>query len=188
MRSAGNLHPPWGYVAPERSVMHTVRVVLVATVIGAIGGAAVVGSLVERPEVTGNSAIAARALLTGGPLMTAPAAPAKAIASTSRPSTDANAREPNGAAMPTSAPVLRAPTASAEIPSKAEATAASATARADVGPETSPAKSSAKKHHLARSDDRKRGGRHRRLFDSYGERGSCCNWRQETFGSIHDNW
>lgn len=188
MRSAGNLHPPWGYVAPERRLMHTVRVVLVATVIGAIGGAAVVGTLVERPEATGNSAIAAHALLTGVPLMTAPAPPAKTIALTSRPSTDAHARAPNEAAMPTSAPVLRAPTASAEIPSKAEATAASATARADVGTETSPAKSPTKKRHLAKGDDRKRGARHRRLFDSYGERGSCCNWRQETFGSFRDNW
>jgi hypothetical protein len=32
MRSAGNLHPEWAYLAPAPTFMHTVRIVMVATV------------------------------------------------------------------------------------------------------------------------------------------------------------
>ena len=49
MRSAGNFHPEWGYLAPAPSFMRTVRIAVVATAIGATAGAGVVVSLVERP-------------------------------------------------------------------------------------------------------------------------------------------
>ena len=62
MRSAGNFHPEWGYLAPAPSFMRTIRIALVATAIGAVAGAAVVVSLVERPGNHDN-AIAAHALL-----------------------------------------------------------------------------------------------------------------------------
>ena len=217
MRSAGNLHPQWGYLAPEPSFMHTVRIALVATVVGAIGGAVVVISLVERPGSNANNTpIAARALVAGVPHATTPAAPDKAEtftqgsappspaqanalspgpdnASASKPSTAANAREPNGTMMPPSAPTPGSTAASPEIPSAAQATIASttATARVDAGPETSPKKSTTKKYRSARSDDRKRWGRarQRRLFDQYGgQYGERGFWQQDRFGPMHNNW
>jgi hypothetical protein len=45
MRSGGNFHPEWGYLAPAPSFMRTARIVAVATAIGATAGAAVVLSL-----------------------------------------------------------------------------------------------------------------------------------------------
>ncbi len=66
MRSAGNFHPEWGYLAPAPSFMRTLRIALVATAIGATAGAVVVVSLVARPASgTADSSIAAHALVTG---------------------------------------------------------------------------------------------------------------------------
>lgn len=68
MRSAGNFHPEWGYLAPAPSFVRTLRVVLVATAIGATAGAAVVVSLLARPASgSADSSIAAHALVTGAP-------------------------------------------------------------------------------------------------------------------------
>ncbi len=66
MRSAGNFNSEWGYLAPAPSFMRTVRVVLVATAIGATAGAAVVLSLIDRPSVDhdGTASIAAHAIVT----------------------------------------------------------------------------------------------------------------------------
>jgi len=72
MRSAGNFHPEWGYLAPAPSFMRTVRIALVATAIGAVAGAVVVVSLVERPGSNDDSAIAAHALLTRAPVIATP--------------------------------------------------------------------------------------------------------------------
>ena len=69
MRSAGNFHPEWGYLAPAPSFVRTVRIALVATAIGAVAGAAVVVSLVEGPGSRDNTAIAAHALLTRAPVI-----------------------------------------------------------------------------------------------------------------------
>jgi len=84
MRSAGNFHPEWGYLAPARSFMRTLRIALVATAIGATAGAVVVVSLVARPGAgTADSSIAAHALVTGVPVVnsaSAAVAPAPAPA------------------------------------------------------------------------------------------------------------
>jgi hypothetical protein len=70
MRSAGNFHPDWGYLAPAPSFMRTARVVLVATAIGATAGAAVMISLVQHPATDAADApIAAHALVTSVPLV-----------------------------------------------------------------------------------------------------------------------
>ena len=53
MRLGGNVHPEWGYLAPAPGFMRTVRIVLVATAVGATAGASVVLSLAERPLGTG---------------------------------------------------------------------------------------------------------------------------------------
>jgi hypothetical protein len=78
MRSAGNFHPEWGYLAPAPSFMRTARIVLVATAIGATAGAAVMISLVQHPaNDPANAPIAAHALVTSVPVV------AEAPASTS---------------------------------------------------------------------------------------------------------
>jgi hypothetical protein len=70
MRSAGNFHPDWGYLAPAPSFMRTARVVLVATAIGATAGAAVMISLVQHPaNDAANGPIAAHALVTSVPVV-----------------------------------------------------------------------------------------------------------------------
>jgi hypothetical protein len=73
MRSAGNFHPEWGYLAPAPSFMRTARIVLVATAIGATAGAAVIISLVPRPSSdSANTSIAAHALVTSVPVVDEP--------------------------------------------------------------------------------------------------------------------
>jgi hypothetical protein len=70
MRSAGNFHPDWGYLAPAPSFMRTARIVLVATAIGATAGAAVMISLVQHPATDAADApIAAHALVTSVPVV-----------------------------------------------------------------------------------------------------------------------
>jgi hypothetical protein len=77
MRSAGNFHPEWGYLAPAPSFLRTARVALVATAIGATAGAVVVVSLVAHPGANDdNSSIAAHALVTAAPIVTSSAASA----------------------------------------------------------------------------------------------------------------
>jgi hypothetical protein len=130
MRSAGNFHPEWGYLAPAPSFMRTVRIALVATAIGATAGAAVVVSLVERPSAdAGDSSIATHALVTSvqpagprtqqtqtaslPPLSPAPAALAQHPAPAAAQPGIANASPPPAAAS--------APNASAKVASAAPA-------------------------------------------------------------------
>lgn len=82
MRSAGNFHPEWGYLAPQPSFVRTLRIALVATAIGATAGAGVVVSLLpHRASGSGtDSSIAAHALLTSAPAAIAPVQPAAAAA------------------------------------------------------------------------------------------------------------
>ena len=54
MRSTGNFHPEWGYLAPSSNFIRTARTALIAVVVGGIAGAIVVLPLVERPA--GNAA------------------------------------------------------------------------------------------------------------------------------------
>jgi hypothetical protein len=77
MRSAGNFNSEWGYLAPAPTFMRTVRVVLVATAIGATAGAAVVLSLIDRPSAQRDrtASITAHAIVTSvraAPAMVAP--------------------------------------------------------------------------------------------------------------------
>jgi hypothetical protein len=79
MRSAGNFSPEWGYLAPAPSFMRTVRVVLIATAVGATAGAAVVLSLVDRPAGGEATAVAAHAIVTSAQAAAAPALPAPSV-------------------------------------------------------------------------------------------------------------
>jgi len=82
MRSAGNFNPEWGYLAPAPSFMRTLRVVLVATAIGATAGAAVVISLIDRPtgERDRTASMAPHAIVTSAQAAPATAAPAATAA------------------------------------------------------------------------------------------------------------
>lgn len=170
MRSAGNFHPEWGYLAPAPSFMRTARIALVATAIGATAGAVVVVSLVVRPGANDeNSSIAAHALVTAAPIVTAqpavsapPAGQTAALVQAPKPtlSAGAQAQTPTAIGKPetdnlasaskpaafAAPPVMAAPNATA----LAEPTAVDVTPASPdsiIAPETSPTK---------RSDLRKR--------------------------------
>jgi hypothetical protein len=80
MRSAGNFHPEWGYLAPTPSFARTLRIALVATAVGATAGAGVVVSLVPHRAAGGSTdgSIAAHALVTSAPALSSAAAVAPA--------------------------------------------------------------------------------------------------------------
>jgi hypothetical protein len=59
MRSFDNFHPEWGYLAPARSFARMLRIVVVATTVGATAGAAVVLSLVEYPAAQRSNTVEA---------------------------------------------------------------------------------------------------------------------------------
>jgi hypothetical protein len=83
LRSAGNFSPEWGYLAPAPSMLRTVRVVLVATAVGATAGAAVVLSLVDRSVGDNDKvAVAAHAIVTSAqaaPVQESPVAKSTAV-------------------------------------------------------------------------------------------------------------
>jgi hypothetical protein len=131
MRSAGNFHPEWGYLAPAPSFMRTVRIALVATAIGAVAGAVVVVSLVERPGSNDDNAIAAHALLTRAPVIGSPALasrPAPVVATSIPPSNQPQAQPPLSVA--TSVP-LTPPAAAVATPATTPPPNASKLASAD---------------------------------------------------------
>lgn len=107
MRSAGNFHPEWGYLAPAPSFMRTARIALVATAIGATAGAVVVVSLLDRPGSGDDTSIAAHALVTSAPVIAAPPATASPAAAPPAAITAAPApapAQPHLAIAPTPAP------------------------------------------------------------------------------------
>ena len=178
MRSAGNFHPEWGYLAPAPSFMRTARIVLVATAIGATAGAAVMISLVQHPATdAANTPIAAHALVTSVPVVAeapvavepvaepvvaqtptpAPAQPAVAALAaaplTSGPASTSklNTITPPPSQAPGSVAVLAGP------PSPASATPVEAEARPDATPDGIAAEPEApskqtKKHRIAGYD------------------------------------
>jgi hypothetical protein len=70
MRQAKHLHPEWGFLAPPPSFSRTIRTFVIATIVGATGGAAVILSLADR--VPDQMSVAARTLAAS---VQAPAAP-----------------------------------------------------------------------------------------------------------------
>ncbi len=61
MRRAGKFHPEWGYLAPTPTFARRVRVVRVATAVGATAGAGVGFSWVSHPAT--ETSVAARTLV-----------------------------------------------------------------------------------------------------------------------------
>jgi hypothetical protein len=122
MRSAGNFHPEWGYLAPAPSFMRMVRTALVATAIGAVAGAVVVVSLIERPG-SNDSAIAAHALLTRAPVIASPTVVSRAAAlvavKSAPPAAQPQAQLSMATTTTTPAPAAAVPTAAATQPQNA---------------------------------------------------------------------
>ena len=156
MRSAGNFHPEWGYLAPAPSFMRIVRITLVATAIGATAGAAVVVSLVNRPSSGATtSSIAAHALVTNVQPVTPPAskilpvvaqAPARPAPSAAQPHVPSEQASAIPATTPASAPDV------AQTPPLPEA-ATVPVREAVTDPESQPAKKlPIRKRHLSRSE------------------------------------
>jgi hypothetical protein len=206
MRNVGKAPPEWGYLTPEPSFMHRVRIALIATATGAIAGASVVASLIENPTTnSGNTSPAAHALVASAPVIAPPpppesiglvqAVPAKpttasaekvapADAGASTAGAIAHARRSNRTMSPTSASATSAG-ASAEIPLRAEAPAAAADTRPKAAPVVAPTpENPTEKRRLAKSEARKRWHyrQYRRLFDEYDGR------RRRRDSSIHDEW
>lgn len=123
MRSAGNFHPQWGYLAPAPGFLRGVRIVLVAAAVGATAGAAVVVSLLERPEADADNSIAAHALVTSAPVSAGASRSAAPItaAHASSPSASPGSVVANGlanSAAPSAASSAAPPLASATPPTE----------------------------------------------------------------------
>jgi hypothetical protein len=179
MRSAGNFHPEWGYLAPAPSFMRTARVALVATAIGGTAGAVVVVSLVAHPGADAdNTSIAAHALVTSPPVVVtspvtaapsgakaaATAAPAPVAARTQpavqlsaqAPAKDASASKLNAAAPPSPTVPAVASVSIATVtqtpPTTPEAQPATDQPDAAAPEEASDKKAAAKKHRIANNE------------------------------------
>ena len=64
MRQAKHLHPEWGILAPPPTFSRTIRVFVIATIVGAAAGSAVMLALADRtPD---QMSVAARTLATSG--------------------------------------------------------------------------------------------------------------------------
>ena len=61
MRSDRNFNPEWGYVGPAPGFMRSARLIMVAAIVGATAGAAIVFSLLDRPVP--EESVAARTLV-----------------------------------------------------------------------------------------------------------------------------
>ena len=71
MRHGSNFNPEWGYVAPAPGFMRTARLIVIAAIIGATAGAAIVFTLLDRPVA--EESVAARTLVAPDPPRPVPA-------------------------------------------------------------------------------------------------------------------
>ncbi len=160
MRSGGgHFNPEWGYLAPAPSFMRSVRLVVIATAVGATAGAGAVLSLVDRPSApgAGHTAVAAHALVTAVQAAT-PAAPADPRAASAATTAAAPAAAPASMARddatvfnPKPTPPLSPTTASAAPDTAAapvEATPVDVTAHAQA-PAASASASASEAHAVA---------------------------------------
>lgn len=124
MRSAGNFHPEWGYLAPMPGFRRSLRVAAIAAAIGATAGAVVVVSLVGPSRLKAyNAPISARALISHAEVV---ASPADAISEAKAPAVDA--------APPALASLSLGPARSIEMAPAADTATIPASAEANPGP------------------------------------------------------
>jgi hypothetical protein len=158
MHRAGNLNLEWGLLAPAPRFLRTVRLVVVATAIGATTSAAVVFALMRQPAA--EESIAARTLVqsvgqapqTGRAPITAQTqtqAEHTADAGTSAASESANA--PAHPRAPAAVALVEAPSMMADAPPVREASEISASPAQEAAPSPKPP---SKKPRLTSSDER----------------------------------
>jgi hypothetical protein len=80
MPNSGNFNPEWGYLAPRPGFVRTARMVVLAGVIGTVGGIAVAAALIERPA-SEDLSVAARTMAPSSGPETPPVASNAAVAS-----------------------------------------------------------------------------------------------------------
>jgi hypothetical protein len=142
LRSTGNFHPQWGYVAPAPSFLRTARIVVVASAVGATAGAAAAlavathpateRSVMVEPSVTASSTDSSATPgssqtgpgITAEPLVRQPTATPALPPANSDQATDVAKNEANTAVaspplppVPTASPVIKDP----PVPSPAPA-------------------------------------------------------------------
>jgi hypothetical protein len=74
MRQAKHLHPEWGFLAPHPSFSRTIRICVIATIVGATAGSGVILSLADR--MPDQMSVAARTLAAPTQAQAAPIQPA----------------------------------------------------------------------------------------------------------------
>lgn len=163
MPVVGNFHPQWGYVAPVPGAGRTLRIVLVATAVGATAGAGAVFALMDHPGVEQAHQIAslpargtpganavANAVAVGPNIVAASASPqAGADASTSAAAaawTELNAVPKPALATDTATPAAEpAPAVLSRVESAADAVAAESAVKPAETPPTVEKKKPGKK-------------------------------------------
>jgi hypothetical protein len=132
MHRNANFHPEWGYLAPAPSFIRTMRIVLIATAVGAAIGAGAVFSRIGHP---GESSVAARTLVrpieavSPGANTPAQATQANAPSSTDKRSLTVNSRSADGATNePSASSKTRVPEGMATVAETPPATDGPATA------------------------------------------------------------
>jgi hypothetical protein len=134
MRSTGNFSPEWGYLGPTPSILRTVRVVLVATAIGATAGAGVVLSLVDHSAGDGDKvAVAARAIVVTDVQAAPVQAPTTSEAKIAPVAVAPLAQTPVQKSFQAAAPDNAAPAVTAPAQDAATASATSASIANDAG-------------------------------------------------------
>lgn len=155
MRSAGNFHPEWGYLAPAPSFLRTARIVIVAMSVGAVAGAGVVFSLVDRPAAeVGQSSVAARTLARPAAAASTPAGPpapaqmnAQAVPNQNQAPRPAAAGDQDGGPAASAASASSPMQPPAGISALAEVPAASDASSVQIRDQAAPGqKKAAKKH------------------------------------------
>jgi hypothetical protein len=158
MGVAGNFNPEWGYVAPTPGFMRTVRIVLIATAVGAAVGGGVVVSLVDRTaDATSEDSVAARTLARPGQVVSTPSrmSPAARGATLASASTASHHEELIAASQsgtgstlqPAGTAALAVPAATAMAPAEAHDATKSAAAPAVTEPALPVRKKVTKKRH-----------------------------------------
>ena len=165
IRSAGNFHPEWGYLAPAPSFMRTARIVAVAMAVGATAGVGVVVSLVAAHALVMGVQAAASEATPAMPVNTFPAAQPQVNAHVNaQPAVVNRMSLPPTSASPASAGTNEASAISTSQVAASVAAVAKAPPVTDVSPEQAPneaaatpdeahaPKNMAKKHRAARHE------------------------------------
>jgi hypothetical protein len=173
MRSTGNFHPEWGYLAPSSNFIRTARTALIAVVVGGIAGAIVVLPLVERPAgerslvartLPRNDEVASVRVVTPGAAQTTPQAAVQ-----DQPVSPAPTDGGRAGGAPSASSSTQSPTSVAAVPEVPAASASSAKSRSYRGPAPTQKKASRMPHPTSRYASRGEhaigDGEPRRLFN-----------------------